>query len=54
MELWQTTAKALTGIDDHSRYCVSVRLMPRERTQLVCDGFSSALRANGQAAAGLD
>src|SRR2546423_13622293 len=45
MELWQpdtvhgylladgTSAKALTGIDDHSRYCVSVRLMTRKRTQ---------------------
>jgi transposase InsO family protein len=59
MELWQldvvhgfaladgTAAKALTGIDDHSRYCVSARLMPRERTQAVCDGFSSALRTYG-------
>ena len=59
MELWQMdvvggflladgmTAKALTGIDDHSRFCVSARLMPRERTQLVCDGFSSALRRFG-------
>jgi len=59
MELWQmdvvgglllsdgTTAKVLTGIDDHSPYCVSVRLMPRERTHLVCDGFSTALRAHG-------
>ena len=59
MELWQmdvvggfllsdgTTAKALTGIDDHSRCCVSVHLMPRERTQLVCNGFSAALRAHG-------
>jgi transposase len=45
MELWQldtvggflladgTSAKALTGVDDHSRYCVSARLMARERTQ---------------------
>jgi transposase InsO family protein len=59
MELWQldtvggflladgTTAKALTGVDDHSRYCVSARLMARERTQSVCDGFSSALRTYG-------
>jgi transposase InsO family protein len=59
MELWQmdvvggfllgdgTTAKALTGVDDHSRYCVSARLMPRERTQLVCDGLTAALRAHG-------
>ena len=59
MELWQldmvhgflladgTSAKALTGIDDHSRYCVSARLMARERTQSVCDGFSSAMQAYG-------
>jgi len=59
MELWQfdvvhgflladgTTAKALTGIDDHSRFCVSARLMARERTQAVCDGFSSAMRTYG-------
>ena len=59
MELWQldtvhgflladgTSAKALTGIDDHSRFCVSARLMPRERTQAVCDGFSSAMRIYG-------
>jgi transposase InsO family protein len=59
MELWQldlvhgflladgTSAKALTGVDDHSRYCVSARLMPRERTQSVCDGFSSALKTYG-------
>ena len=42
-----TTARALTGVDDHSRFCVSARLMPRERTQLVCDGFSAALRSYG-------
>jgi transposase InsO family protein len=59
MELWQldivhgflladgTSAKALTGIDDHSRFCVSARLMLRERTQAVCDGFSAALREYG-------
>ncbi len=59
MELWQmdvvggfhladgTSAKALTGIDDHSRFCVSARLMPRERTQAVCDGLAAAMRAHG-------
>lgn len=59
MELWQldvvhgflladgTSAKALTGIDDHSRFCVSAWLMVRERTQAVCDGFSSALQTYG-------
>jgi transposase InsO family protein len=59
MELWQfdvvggfaladgSHAKALTGVDDHSRFCVSARLMPRERTQAVCDGFALALRTHG-------
>lgn len=59
MELWQldtvhgflladgTSAKALTGVDDHSRYCVSARLMVREQTQSVCDGFTAALQAYG-------
>ena len=37
-------AKALTGVDDHSRFCVSARLMPRERTQAVCDGLAAAMR----------
>ena len=31
-----TAAKALTGIDDHSRFCVSTQLMPRERRS-ACD-----------------
>jgi transposase InsO family protein len=59
MELWQmdvvggflladgTTAKALTGVDDHSRFCVSATLMPRERTQAVCDALSAALARHG-------
>jgi hypothetical protein len=29
------TAKALTGLDDHSRFCVSAALMPREGTRAV-------------------
>jgi hypothetical protein len=40
-------AKALTGVDDHSRFCVSARLMARERTQPVCDGLTAALRCYG-------
>lgn len=59
MELWQfdvvggflladgTSAKALTGVDDHSRFCVSARLMTRERTQAVCEGLRAALAAHG-------
>jgi transposase InsO family protein len=58
-ELWQldtvggfllgdgTSAKALTGLDDHSRFCVSARLMPRERTRPVCDGLRAAIGAYG-------
>jgi transposase InsO family protein len=59
MELWQldvvggflladgSHAKALTGIDDHSRFCVSARLMSAERTRAVCDGLAAALAAYG-------
>jgi transposase InsO family protein len=59
MELWQmdvvggfaladgTHAKALTGIDDHSRMCVSARLMARERTRAVCEGLTAALATYG-------
>jgi transposase InsO family protein len=59
MELWQMDtvggflladgrrAKALTGIDDHSRYCVSAFLMLRETAQKVCDGLALAMRTYG-------
>jgi transposase InsO family protein len=59
MELWQmdvvggfpladgSCAKALTGIDDHSRMCVSAKLMARERTRAVCDGLRAALARYG-------
>jgi transposase InsO family protein len=59
MELWQmdvvggfpladgTSAKALTGIDDHSRMCVCAQLMARERTRAVCDGLRAALATYG-------
>jgi transposase InsO family protein len=59
MELWQmdvvggfpladgTSAKALTGIDDHSRMCVCARLMTRERSRAVCDGLRAALGTYG-------
>jgi transposase InsO family protein len=63
MELWQmdivggfpladgTSAKALTGIDDHSRMCVCAGLMARERTRAVCDGLRAALARFGAPAA---
>lgn len=59
MELWQmdvvggfvladgTRAKALTGVDDHSRFCVSAWLMPRESSRWVCDGLAMAMRRWG-------
>jgi transposase InsO family protein len=59
MELWQmdvvggfvladgTRAKALTGVDDHSRFCVCARLMTRESSQKVCEGLAAALAAYG-------
>lgn len=59
MELWQmdvvggigltdgSTVKALTGLDDHSRFCVSAALMPAERTRAVCDGLAAALLRHG-------
>ncbi len=42
-----TKAKALTGVDDHSRFCVSAWLMPRESSRHVCDGLALALRRWG-------
>jgi hypothetical protein len=42
-----TRAKALTGVDDHSRFCVSAHLMLRETSGNVCDGLAAALRAYG-------
>jgi transposase InsO family protein len=59
MELWQmdvvggfvladgTKAKALTGLDDHSRFCVSAFLMPRESSRQVCEGLAVAMRRWG-------
>lgn len=59
MELWQMDvvggfvladgrqAKALTGVDDHSRFCVSAFLMLRESSRRVCEGFAAALGTYG-------
>jgi transposase InsO family protein len=59
MELWQmdtvggflladgTRAKALTGLDDHSRFCVSAFLMHRESSGRVCEGLALAMRTHG-------
>ena len=39
--------KALTGIDDHSRFCVSAALMPRATSRAVCVAFGAALARHG-------
>jgi transposase InsO family protein len=58
-ELWQmdvvggflladgSHAKALTGVDDHSRFCVCAALMARERTRPVCEALAAALARHG-------
>ncbi|NYF09778.1 hypothetical protein HDC94_000934 [Leifsonia sp. AK011] len=40
-------AKALTGIDDHSRFCVSAFLMVRESARSVADGLLLAFERYG-------
>jgi transposase InsO family protein len=59
IELWQmdvvggfvladgTRAKVLSGVDDHSRFCVSAHLMVRESSTNVCEGLAKALRTHG-------
>jgi transposase InsO family protein len=59
MELWQmdvmggvllddgTELKAVTGIDDNSRFCVAVGLVARATTRPVCGVFAAALRTHG-------
>jgi len=59
MELWQldvmgrvfladqTELKVVTGIDDHSRFCVLAQLVPRATARRVCAAFSEALRRYG-------
>jgi transposase len=58
MELWQldlvelpladgTEIKVLTGVDDHSRYCVSAQAMVRATGRAVCRGLVAALGRYG-------
>jgi len=59
MELWQmdvmgeiylrdgTKLSAVTGIDDHSRFCVCARLVVRATARPVCDALVHALRQHG-------
>jgi transposase InsO family protein len=59
MELWQldvvggvlledgTECKVLTGVDDHSRFCVCAGIMVRATSRPVCGHFVEALRRHG-------
>jgi transposase InsO family protein len=59
MALWQmdivggmfladgTEAKVVTGVDDHSRYCVIASVVTRATGRAVCLAFASALREFG-------
>jgi transposase InsO family protein len=59
MELWQmdivgrihladgTELSAVTGIDDHSRFCVCARLVARAQAKPVCDALAWAMRTHG-------
>lgn len=59
MELWQmdvvggvlldngTECKVLTGVDDHSRFCVCAGIMERATGRAVCGFFAQALERHG-------
>ena len=59
MELWQMDVmggvrlagggelKIITGIDDHSRFCVCAQLTPRATARPVCEAFLAAMRRYG-------
>jgi transposase InsO family protein len=59
MELWQmdvmggvklkngTQLSVVTGIDDHSRYCVIAKLVPRATARPVCDALLEGLKCHG-------
>ena len=59
MQLWQmdivggfhladgTDLKAVTGLDDHSRYCVSVHLVLPGRSRPTCEALRAAIKTCG-------
>jgi transposase InsO family protein len=59
MELWQMDVmggvrlagghelKIITGIDDHSRFCVCAHLTPRATARPLCEAFLAAMRRHG-------
>jgi transposase InsO family protein len=59
MELWQmdvtggvrltdgTRPSVITGVDDHSRFCVSAKVVARATARPVCDALAEAMRRHG-------
>ncbi len=59
MELWQmdvtggvrlidgSRPSVVTGLDDHSRFCVSARIVARATARPVCDALAVAMRSHG-------
>ena len=59
MQLWQmdvmagvllddgTDLKVVTGIDDHSRFCIAAGLVRRATSRAVCEVFSASLKTYG-------
>lgn len=59
MQLWQmdvmggvglqdgSELKVVTGVDDHSRFCVAAQLVRRATSKAVCEAFTGALRRHG-------
>jgi transposase InsO family protein len=59
MELWQmdvmggvllvdgTDLKVVTGLDDHSRFCVSAKVVRRATARPVCDALAEAMKTHG-------
>lgn len=59
MELWQmdivgglrladgSEAKIITGVDDHSRFCVSAHVVARATARPTCDALALAMRRHG-------
>jgi len=59
MQLWQmdlvgdlmladgSECKILTGVDDHSRFCVSAAVLPRATGRAVCEVFLAAMGVHG-------
>ncbi len=59
MELWQmdvmggvflvdeSELKVVTGVDDHSRFCVSAKVVRRATAKPVCDALAEAMRRHG-------